>query len=93
MRSYPFISLLDPQDIPLCRECGQHEQDRDGLCAECLAGEDHITHAEALDALTEQDADEIQALLADRSHLDGCDVDAVAADDGPRPLAPAVRAA
>jgi hypothetical protein len=92
MRS-PFPSLIDPQNIPLCSCCGQHSEWRDGLCSECDCAERNATQADEHDALTEQDAAEVQALLADRSHLDGCDVDAMSLDEGPRPLAPAVRAA
>jgi hypothetical protein len=41
--------LRDPQEIPLCLSCGQHEEWRDGLCSECDCAERNATKADEHD--------------------------------------------
>jgi hypothetical protein len=59
-----YEHLHDPQSIPLCLLCDQHEQHReDGLCAHCAEGSDAAEHNRHL------------AELADRAQLTSDDVD------------------
>lgn len=64
-----YEHLHDPQSVPLCLLCDQHEQHReDGLCAHCAEDSDAAEHNLHL------------AELADRAQLTSDDVDRFAFD-------------
>lgn len=69
----PYPHLRDPRDIPLCTLCGQLDEWRDGLCAECDHAERNALEAEELEA----DPERPEYRMTD------ADVDAFAAAEEP----------